>query len=269
LRTGFLAYNTKNRRRIKVINYQNHSQSRASSFQKESREKFRELFRETPIGLPELLPNLGLYLNRQAFSRMLFFNELYKKFVNVHGIIMEFGVRWGRDLALLANLRGIYEPYNFTRTIIGFDTFAGFLDIDEKDGTNPKIQSGAYSVTSEYKNYLERILEYHETESPLSHIKRFALIEGDAPITLKKYLDEHPETMIAFAYFDMDIYKPTKECLKLIKPYLTKGSIIGFDELNSDHFPGETVAVREVLGLDKYEIQRFPFDPTPSYIVID
>ena len=112
-------------------------------------------------------------------------------------------------------------------------------------------------------------MEYHESESPLSHIKRFALIEGDAPVTLKKYLDEHPETVIAFAYFDMDIYKPTKECLKLIKPYLTKGSIVGFDELNSDHFPGETVAVREVIGLDKYAIQRFPFDPTPSYIVID
>ena len=39
---------------------------------------------------------------------------------------MEFGVRWGQNLITLNNLRGIYEPFNHSRKIIGFDTFEGF-----------------------------------------------------------------------------------------------------------------------------------------------
>ena len=71
------------------------------------------------------------------------------------------------------------------------------------------------------------------------------------------------------AYFDFDIYKPTFECLNAIKDHLTKGSVIGFDELNHSTFPGETVAFKEVFGLSKYKIRRNIFSPTQSYIIID
>ena len=37
----------------------------------------------------------------------------------------------------------------------------------------------------------------------------------------------------------MDIYKPTKNCLKAIKPHLTKGSILAFDEPNCKDFLGK------------------------------
>ena len=36
------------------------------------------------------------------------------------GVIVEFGVWLGHDLALFESLRGVYEPYNYTRRIIGF-----------------------------------------------------------------------------------------------------------------------------------------------------
>ena len=75
--------------------------------------------------------------------------------------------------------------------------------------------------------------------------------------------------VLALVYFDFDRYQPTKECLLKIKDRLTKGSVIGFDEINHPHFPGETLAVKEVLGLDTYAIKRFPFSPTTSYIVIE
>ena len=41
------------------------------------------------------------------------------------------------------------------------------------------------------------------------------------------------------------------------------------DEQNFAAFPGETVALREVLGLDKYAIRRSSLSPTASYIVIE
>ena len=52
---------------------------------------------------------------------------------------------------------------------------------------------------------------------------------------------------MSLAIFDFDIYKPTKAALEAIKPHLFKGSVLVFDELADDIFPGETVALREVF----------------------
>lgn len=233
------------------------------------RDNFLELFKTTPIPNEELLLNLGLYINRQNLSRIFFMHDLYKHVINVHGVVMEFGCRWGQNLALFESFRGMYEPYNYNRKIIGFDTFEGFKSINKKDGDAPIVKDGSYSVTSNYEKYLESVLLHHEKESPLSHIRKFELIKGDSIITIKKYLVDNPETIVALAYFDFDIYSPTKECLKAIVPHLTKGSILGFDELNWHDYPGETLALKEVLGLSKYRIQRSPLCPTPSFIVIE
>jgi hypothetical protein len=75
--------------------------------------------------------------------------------------------------------------------------------------------------------------------------------------------------VIALAYFDFDLYKPTRDCLEAIQPYLTKGSVLAFDELNTPEFPGETIAVREVFGLSRYAIRRDPNNPLTSYLVIE
>ncbi|KOC31913.1 TylF/MycF/NovP-related O-methyltransferase [Clostridium botulinum] len=237
--------------------------------EKSNREKFYDVFTKCPIPSNEVLSNLGLFISRQSLSRILFMNELYKKIIDVHGSVIEFGVRWGQNLALFESFRGMYEPFNYNRKIIGFDTFSGFTSIDEKDGNSSVIIDGAYSVSENYEEYLEEILKYHESESPISHIKKYELIKGDATVKIHEYLEANPETIIALAYFDFDIYKPTKECLQAIKSHLTKGSIIGFDELNYYNFPGETLALKEVLGLDKYRIQRSPLSPLQSYIIIE
>ncbi len=87
--------------------------------------------------------------------------------------------------------------------------------------------------------------------------------------TLPEYLKQNPHTIIAFAYLDLDLYEPTKFVLETIRPYLTKGSILGFDELIHPEFPGETVALREAVGLDRYRIRRWQHHSRPSYLVIE
>jgi hypothetical protein len=223
--------------------------------------------KHTPIPDQELISNLGLYMNRQSLSRLLFMTELYQKIIDVHGVIMEFGVRWGQNLALFSSLRGMLEPYNYNRKIIGFDTFQGFPSVDEKDGG--KVSKGDYSVSSGYRDILEGILAYHESESPIPHKRKFELVQGDATVTIYEYLKKNPETIVSFAYFDFDIYLPTKVCLEAILPRLTKGSIIAFDELNCPEFPGETLAVMEVLGLSNYAIKRSTLNPLISYLIIE
>ena len=234
-----------------------------------SRERRRELFTNSPIPEDEQMAQLGLFVSRQSWSRYLYLNELYKMILPVHGVIIEFGVRWGTNLAIFSNLRGMYEPFNHNRKIIGFDTFEGFPSIHEKDGDAKAAQQGAYSVTEGYEAYLEQVLTTHEQESPISHLRKFELVKGDASEEIEGYLERNPETIVALAYFDFDIYEPTKRCLEAIKDRLTRGSIIGFDQLNYHTWPGETLAVKEVLGLDRYAIRRTPHNPEPSYIVVE
>lgn len=239
----------------------------ASDNEKSNRSVLTNLLNESPIFENEKVNNVGLHLKRQELSKILFLNEIYNQIKDVHGVIMEFGVRWGQNLTTLTNLRGIYEPFNHSRKIIGFDTFEGFSQVSQKDGEFEYNKESAFDVSENYEEYLEKVLKCHENECPLNHIEKNFLIKGDAIDTLKDYLNDHPETIIAFAYFDFDIYKPTLECLKMIKPYLTKGSILGFDELCDPGFPGETEALREVFGTDNFEIKRNRFSGIQSYLV--
>lgn len=231
------------------------------------KENVSRLLRSSSIPDNELMDNLGLYLSRQNLSRINFIQNIYSKIVPVHGVIMEFGVRWGQNMALFSSLRGIYEPFNYNRRIIGFDTFKGFPGVSVQDGE--ALNKGDYGVIPGWKNELENILDYHELNSPIPHKKKYELVEGDASKTLPAFLDEHPETVIALAYFDFDIYKPTKNCLEAVLPFVTKGTILAFDELNCPEFPGETIAVREVLGLSRYALRRDPSNPLISYMVIE
>lgn len=231
--------------------------------------QLRSLYQKTPIPNEEMLHHLSVYMNRQTITRLLLMDYLYNKILDVHGAIMEFGTRWGRDLLVFQSLMGIYEPYNINRRIIGFDTFEGFLSIKKEDGKHPIAKKGSYNVTEGYERHLNKIMKTNAMFNPVSHIDRFEIIKGDASKTLDKYLAENPQTIIAFAYFDMDLYEPTKKCLELIKNHLTKGSVIGFDELNKDCWPGETIAFNEVMGSINYSIKRTPFSGDESYIVIE
>ena len=244
------------------------TKSIASIEEQKRRSDFFNNYINNPIPQNEQLNNIGLFTKRQELTKTLFFADLYRKFLPVHGVIMEFGVRWGQNLVTLTNLRGMLEPYNYSRKIIGFDTFAGFPSVHENDGDHSIIKKGAFSVTDGYENYLSSVLNYHEMESPLSHIKKHELVKGDATVELETYLKKHPETIVAFAYFDFDLFEPTKKCLELLKPFLTKGSIIGFDELLDPQFPGETVALRESLGLQNLAIQRMHYGGIQSYTII-
>lgn len=230
--------------------------------------RFGELLKTHPLPEDEILRNLGLFLSSKDLARILFFYEIYKKILHTHGVIIEFGVRWGQSLAVMSALRGIFEPFNRHRKIIGFDTFAGFRGVGKKDGKLSKCKNGAFSLPAGYEIYLDKILSVQEKLNPMSHLKRYELIKGDATKTIPEYFKKHPETIISLAIFDFDIYSPTKTALNAVKSRLCKGSILVFDELCDDIFPGETIALKEVFDLNNLKIQRFPMASRISYIEI-
>lgn len=244
-------------------------QTRGSEKQLAARANLLELFENNPLPPEQLLTNLLLFTRSSVLAKVFYLNELYQRILDKPGVIMEFGVWWGQNMVLFESLRAIYEPYNYTRRVVGFDTFTGYASISDKDGDSDYVSDGAYSVSHDYESFLARLLNYHQQENSMPQITKYDLVKGDAGKELKEYLNKHPETIIALAYFDMQLYKPTKECLEAIKPHLTRGSVIAMDEINSLEFPGETIALKEVWDLNKLKIIRSQFLPDRAFIVFD
>jgi hypothetical protein len=244
-------------------------QSRASAAQRGAREQLRELYEGTPIPTDQLLVNLGLYMRSSVLAKLLYVNELYQLIIDLPGVVMEFGVWWGQNLALVESLRAVYEPYNHMRKVIGFDTFEGYPDVTAEDGSHELAAAGQYAVGTQYIDHLRAVLDYHEQENVMAHVSKYELVAGDASRSIVEYLDRNPHTLIALAYFDMQLYQPTRDCLAAIRPHLVKGAVVALDELGSDEFPGETQALRETLGIDRYQLRRSRFLPDRTYLVVE
>jgi hypothetical protein len=226
--------------------------------------------RRSPIPDAELAENAPLFQTVRSLKRLLYLNELYRQILPVHGIVVQFGVRWGRDLAVFDGFRTIYEPFNISRLVVGFDTFEGFPSVDAKDGSHSMMIEGGLALTENYVDELRAQLAGRRRLDPLPHLERCLLVQGDVTETLPAYLKAHPETVIALAHFDLDLYAPTKACLEAIEPHLTRGSIVAFDELASALAPGETEALRDTWGLGRYPLRRSALHSgQSSYLVIE
>jgi hypothetical protein len=150
--------------------------------------------------------------------------------------------------------------------VIGFDTFTGSPDITPVDEHSPSAVTGRFALPESYLDHLHDVLRVQEAGEHLNHIRRTIVIQGDVRAELPRYLKQNPHTVIALAYFDLDLFDPTRDALDTIRPYLTRGRVIAFDELAHAKWPGETAAVRETLGLDGASLRLLPRLGTVSYL---
>lgn len=242
--------------------------TRGSKSQILARRKLLDLFQRRPMSDDVLLAQFELYVRSSVLAKLLFINEIYQLVLPIPGVIMEFGVWYGRNLCLFSELRAVYEPYNYARRVIGFDTWGeGYTEPGMNDNLEGCLVEGSHPLSSDYIDYLTELLDYHEAENVNSHIKKYELVKGDAIVTVPEYLKRNPETIIALAFFDLGLYAPTRACLEAIGPHLIKGSVLAMDELNCRELPGETVALREIMGLDRHKIYRSRFVPDRSYLI--
>ena len=227
-----------------------------SEQERDVRTRLTRLLTETPIPPEYLIDNLAVYLRRFQLADLLSMDALYRMVPEVPGVIMEFGVLHGRHLAALTALRGVYEPYNPLRRIIGFDSFTGLAGVLDVDRASPSAVEGRFAVPPDEVGHLREVLAAHEAGEPFGHVQRSFVVPGDVRETVPKYLADNPETVVALAYFDLDLYEPTRDTLQALRPHLTRGSILAFDEMAHPKWPGETIALREVLGLDDVRLRQ-------------
>ena len=87
--------------------------------------------------------------------------------------------------------------------------------------------------------------------------------------TLPQFLKEHKPS-INFVHIDLDTYESSKFVLTEIKPYLSKNSIILFDELYNfvGWEVGEYKALTEAFNENEYKFLAFSRDITQATIKI-
>ncbi len=225
----------------------------------------RSCFERNPSSWESKLENFPKYVRRQNLTRFLALYELYKLVLPVKGSVVECGVNHGFGTMTWARLSAILEPVNLTRRIYGFDTFSGFPSVAAQDRS---AASDHVKVGDLYADSHDEILELsaiNDSTRFLGHVPKVQLIKGDAVQTIPKFVNDNPHVLVSLLFMDFDLYEPTRVALEHFLPRMPRGSIVAFDELDNPLWPGETVAMLEVLDKYRLRIQRFPFDPYIGY----
>ena len=249
---------------------------RVRSWATERDKKYKEQMEEhlgrlaQGVPLSYILNNFAKYVKRQELGRLLARHQLFQKIADIQGCIVEGGVYAGQGLMTWAQLSAILEPVGGVfRHIYGFDTFAGFPGVHKKDlQGSSDLDWRRGDVKDESFEELNRCIELYDMNRFLDQIPRVTLVKGDFMKTAPKFLKDNPHVLVSMLYLDFDIYEPTKLALELFLPRMPKGSILAFDEINHPFWPGETLALLEMMDLRSIRIQKFPYEVNMSYIVL-
>lgn len=203
-----------------------------------------------------------VFANRVTVTAALSRIELFKMVMDVPGAIVECGVYRGNSLMLYMHLSSILEPYAINRSIIGFDTFAGFTSIDDEQDP-ADINADMFADTD--PKLIQDMIDANDLVRPVNRIPRCEIVEGDIARTVPEFVKTRPDLVVAMLILDTDLYESTKVALETFLPLMPKGGLVVFDEVAYVNFPGETSALKEVVDLNTVELKRLPFDSCVGY----
>ena len=249
-----------------------HEWKNQTALEKRSFDELQDYFEHGLGTTISKLENFPKYVRRQALSKFLARADLFRQIVNVHGSVIDGGVNAGCSLMTFANLSAIFEPVNYTRKIIGFDTFSGIPDTHEKDRNPGKssahVCKGGFKADG-FDQDLLKATKIFDLNRNLGHIPKVEIVKGDVRETMPRYLKENPHLIVSLLHLDMDVYEATKVAIETFFPRMPKGAIMIFDEINQPGYPGETLAVLETLGLRHLRLQRCVYETGLSYAVLE
>ena len=232
-----------------------------SSPESQANEEINKIIASKNIKLESIIESPMFYSSRQTITKILTRIKLFEKIREIQGSVVECGVYKADSLLTYFHLSNIFEPFSFTRKIIGFDTFTGFPNISNNDPEHAKI---SYLNNVDFE-LIQKIVVAQEKNKAIPAINKIELIQGDATLTIPKYVEDNPHLIISLLYLDFDLYEPTKIALQHLLPRVPIGGIVGFDELNQAKWAGETQALNDVLKISKVKLRKFDFDPHVTF----
>ena len=214
----------------------------------------------------DILDSFTVYVRRIHLTRFLMHYEIYRKIADVPGSIAEIGVYRGAGLLTWAKLLEIYHPGDRLRKVIGFDNFAGFVDMAPEDGPEEAHVSkviGGWSAAP-YKTELEDHIDIFQDDSFIPRAKRVELVEGDIRETAKDYVERHPGLRLSLLHLDIDLYEPTLAALEALYPCLVQGGVVLIDQYGMSEWPGESKAVEDYFKDARPVIKKMPHSSLPG-----
>jgi hypothetical protein len=227
-----------------------------------------EIFDQCSDSTQVKLENFTKYVRRQHLKRFLALYEVFKQAIPVKGSIVECGVFKGFGLMAWAKLSAMLEPENLTRRIYGFDSFAGFPSLGDRD-RSLFTSANIGDLFADSHEELSHLIAEYDKDRFLGHISKVELVRGDIAQTAPAFLQSHPHLLVSLLFIDCDVYQPTKVALETFVPRMPKGALLVFDELDNPLWPGETLAAIEAVGLKHLRLRRFDWDPYISFCEIE
>jgi len=225
------------------------------------------IFSTCPDSVETKLENFPKYVRRQQLKRFLALYEIFKLALPVKGSVVECGVFKGFGVMSWAKLSAMLEPENLTRRIYGFDTFAGFPSISDRDA-NPVAAPHDGALFADSYEELQSLIAQYDQDRFLGHVNKVQLIKGNVVETVPAFLESNPHLIVSLLFLDLDLYEPTQVALRHFLPRMPRGAVLAFDELDNPMWPGETLALLEELG-SRIRLQRLEWDPYIAYAVLD
>ena len=190
----------------------------------------------------------------KRFRKILAHWELYRRTLDVPGVIIELGVFKGPSLIRLAAYQSLLGD---GRALYGFDTFGTFPETQNIDDKEPRRKFVELAGdTSIGVNDLRDILDRQSDNNVI-------LVEGDICETLPSFVDQHRDMSVAMVHLDVDIYEPSLCAVKTLWPLMSPGAIMMLDDY--DTFPGQCRAVHEAI--DNPKVQTLEYTNAPTFMV--
>jgi hypothetical protein len=194
-----------------------------------------------------LLYNFARIARTQDMTRLLAFHETYSQIIGIPGEIAEIGVLEGQSLFCFAHFTEIYEPRNYTRKIVGFDSLEGYYlpGIKEIKPITPKLLREAISIFNDSV-----------------HLKQFTkieLVEGKPEETAPRYFEPSSGRVCALLILHSGLYDVEKAALEAIWSRMSIGAVVLLGSFGFDETPQCTKVIDDVIGLENIELHRFPY----------
>jgi hypothetical protein len=214
--------------------------------------------------------SLGLFLRGSLLARIFAIAELYRKIVEIPGSVLDIGTWRGQTAVLCENFRAIYEPLNFNRRVICFDTFEGYKGFSDKDIATTLHQDGTYALNSfDYADFLRHLLQLHERSNAMGNNHgKHSVIKGDCREEIPRFFADNPNEFVSLAFFDVNAYIPTLEAFEHVYQRVVPGGILAFWQLTRAATPAEgRVYSERILGKYPHTLHRSTTYPGLCYML--
>ncbi len=218
------------------------------------------------IPMKDVLESFAIYARRINITRFLAHYELYKMIQDIPGCIVECGVYQGNSLFAFAKFLEIFHPGDRIRNVIGFDSFQGLQDFNDKDGPMYENRSkvvGGWSA-GEFKDAFYEFVDIYHSDMFVPQAKRVQIVEGNILETVPKYVEQHPGLRISLLHLDVDIYEPNLAALENLYPRVVPGGLVVLDEYAMTEWGGESSAFEDYFKDEMPVLNKFPWTSTPG-----